>query len=51
MAYFEFIAEIDSRGRITIPANIIREGKFVKASKDANGQAVRVRVRPVEEEF
>lgn len=44
MTYYEFIVQVDSRGRLQIPPRILELGPFPP------GKEVRVRVRPVVEE-
>ena len=45
MAYFEFIAKVDSRGRVKIPQEVIDNAEY------KSGDVLRVRTRPAGEEF
>ena len=45
MTYFEFIARVDSRGRLQIPKEILEQANY------ARGDVLRVRTRPANEEF
>lgn len=45
MAYYEFVGKLDSKMRIKIPEEVIRQAGYKP------GDALRIRTRPAQEEF